>query len=94
MSEGIGQVGSFLVRTTNDRGFTVEEIAENLLDKLIFISSEAHPAIRDQAMAFKNQIRPAIIHYMRQAVRSDRTTLAAEFAKQGHEQMAEIIRKL
>jgi hypothetical protein len=83
-----------MVRTTQERGFTVEEIAEDLLSKLLFISSEAHPAIREQAEAFKNQIRPAIIHYMKQAVRSDRTTLAAEFSKQGHHQMAEIIRKL
>jgi hypothetical protein len=83
-----------MVRTTQERGFTVEEIAEDLLNKLLFISSEAHPAIREQAEAFKNQIRPAIIHYMKQAVRSDRTTLAAEFSKQGHHQMAEIIRKL
>lgn len=83
-----------MVRTTQERGFTVEEIAEDLLNKLLFISSEAHPAIREQAMAFKEQIRPAIIHYMKQAVRSDRTTLAAQFTQQGHHDMAEIIRRL
>lgn len=94
MSEGFGAVGSFLVRTTHERGFTVEEIAEDLLNKLIFISSESHPAIREQAIAFKDQIRPAIIHYMKQAVRSDRTTLAAQLSKEGHTYMAEIIRKL
>lgn len=94
MSNGFGSIGSFLVRTTQERGFTVEEIAEDLLNKLLFISSEAHPAIREQAMAFKEQIRPAIVHYMRQAVKSDRTTLAAEFSKQGHHDMAEIIRRL
>ena len=82
------------MRTTHERGFTVEEIAEDLLSKLLFISSEAHPAIREQAMAFKDQIRPAIIHYMKQAVRSDRTTLAAQLGKQGHYDMAEIIRRL
>lgn len=82
------------MKTTNERGFTVEEIAEDLLNKLLFISSEAHPAIRDQAMAFRDNIRPAIIHYMRQAVRSDRTTLAAQLSKQGHHDMAEIIRRL
>ena len=82
------------MRTTHERGFTVEEIAEDLLSKLLFISSEAHPAIREQAMAFKNQIRPAIIHYMKQAVRSDRTTLAAQLGKQDHYDMAEIIRRL
>lgn len=94
MSNSFGSVGSFLVKTTNERGFTVEEIAEDLLDKLIFISSEAHPVIRDQAIAFRDRIRPAIIHYMKQAVRSDRTTLAAQLGKQGHLDMAEIIRRL
>lgn len=94
MSEGFGAVGSFLVRTTHERGFTVEEIAEDLLNKLIFISSESHPAIREQAIAFKDQIRPVIVHYMKQAVRSDRTTLAAQLSKEGHTYMAEIIRKL
>ncbi len=94
MSNGFGTIGSFMVRTTQERGFTVEEIAEDLLNKLLFISSEAHPAIKEQAEAFKDQIRPAIIHYMKQAVRSDRTTLAAEFSKQGHLDMAEIIRRL
>ena len=94
MSNGFGSVGAFEVRTTHERGFTVEEIAEDLLSKLLFISSEAHPAIREQAMAFKDQIRPAIIHYMKQAVRSDRTTLAAQLGKQGHHDMAEISRRL
>ena len=94
MSSGFGSVGEFMVRTTQERGLTVEEIAEDLLNKILFISSEAHPAIREQAMAFKNQIRPAIIHYMKQAVKSDRTTLAAQFSKQGHIDMADIIRRL
>jgi hypothetical protein len=94
MNNGFGSVGAFEVRTTQERGFTVEEIAEDLLNKLLFISSEAHPAIRDQAMAYKDRIRPAIIHYMKQAVRSDRTTLAAQLGKQGHEDMAAIIRRL
>lgn len=92
--QGFGEVGHFEVRTTNDRGFSVEEVAEDLLNKLIYISNNAPEPIRAQAVAFRNQIRPAIIHYMRQAVRSDRTTLAAELSKQGHHDMAEIIRKL
>lgn len=94
MTNSFGSIGPFIVKTTTDRGFTVEEIAENLLDKLIFISSDSHPAIREQAVAFKDRIRPAIIHYMQQAVRSDRTTLAAQLSKQGHDDMAEIIRRL
>lgn len=94
MSQGFGSVGTFMVKTTNERGFTPEEITEDLLTKLIFISAESHPAIRDQAIAFRDQIRPVIVHYMKQAVRSDRTTLAAQLSKQGHNDMAEIIRRL
>lgn len=94
MSESFGSVGTFLVKTTSERGFSPEEITEDLLTKLIFISTESHPIIRDQAIAFRDQIRPVIIHYMKQAVRSDRTTLAAQLSKQGHHDMAEIIRRL
>ena len=94
MSEGFGSVGSFLVKTTQERGFTPEEISEDLLDKLIYVSMDAHPTIREQALAFKDRIRPVIVHYMKQAVRSDRTTLAAQLSKQGHHDMAEIIRRL
>lgn len=88
------KVGDFLVRTTENRGFTPEEITEDLLTKLIFISGESHPVIREQAVAFRDQIRPVIVYYMKQAVRSDRTTLAAQLSKQGHNDMADIIRRL
>lgn len=88
------KVGDFLVRTTENRGFTPEEITEDLLTKLIFISGESHPAIREQAVAFRDQIRPVIVYYMKQAVRSDRTTIAAQLSKQGHNDMADIIRRL
>ena len=94
MSEGFGSVGAFLVKTTQERGFTPEEISEDLLDKLIYVSMDAHPTIREQAIAFKDRIRPVIVHYMKQAVRSDRTTLSAQLSKQGHHDMAEIIRRL
>jgi len=94
MSESFGAVGSVLVKTTNERGFTPEEITEDLLDKLIYISGTSHPAIRDQAIAFRDQIRPLIVQYMKQAVKSDRTTLSALLSKQGHLDMAEIIRRL
>ena len=94
MSEGFGSVGSFYVKTTNERGFTPEEITEDLLNKLIYVSLDAHPTIRDQALAYKDNMRPVILHYMQQAVKSDRTTLAAQLSKQGHADMAEIIRRL
>lgn len=94
MTDGFGAVGSFYVKTTQERGFTPEEITEDLLDKIIYVSMDAHPTIREQALAYKDRIRPVILHYMKQAVKSDRTTLAAQFANQGHLDMADIIRRL
>lgn len=94
MTSGFGAVGSFYVKTTQERGFTPEEITEDLLDKIIYVSMDAHPTIREQALAYKDRLRPVILHYMKQAVKSDRTTLAAQFAKQGQIDMADIIRRL
>ncbi len=41
------------VHTTSGRGFTPEEVAERCADKIISISDNANPAIRDQARAFR-----------------------------------------
>ena len=41
------------VLTTEGRGFTPEELAQQCADKIISISDEAHPAIQAQAHAFK-----------------------------------------
>ena len=39
------------VQTTNNRGFSPDEVAERCVEKLISVSDTAHPAIRDQAKA-------------------------------------------
>ena len=63
------------VLTTENRGFTVEEIADRCLKKIIAVSDNAPPEIRDQAVAFKEAIRPLLIFYMKEVVNSDSTTV-------------------
>lgn len=82
------------VETTNNRGFTAEEWTERLLDKIIHIADTAPPAIKDQAIAFREAMRPAIVYYMKQAINSDRTTLAAKLKEAGHDDMADLIGRL
>jgi len=82
------------VKTTENRGFTPEEIAVRCTDKLISVSDTADPVIRDQARAYKKHMEAVVAHYMREAIKSDRTTLYNVLKKQGHENMAEIIRRL
>ena len=82
------------VNTTNNRGFTPEELSEQCVQKLISVSNTAPPAIRDQARAFSKHIEKLIAYYMRQAIRSDRTTVYNALNDAGHPELAELIRRL
>ena len=58
-------LNSVTVRTTNNRGRTPEELADEALEKILYVGDTVHPVIRDQAQAFKEQIRVLLVHYMR-----------------------------
>lgn len=83
-----------LVNTTSNRGFTPEELAEQCVKRIVSVSDSAHPGIRDQARAFQKHIEMLVAHYMRQAIRSDRTTVYNALNDAGHPELAELIRRL
>jgi len=82
------------VLTTEGRGFTPDEVAERCVDKIISVSDTAHPGIRDQANAFKKHIERVVAYYMREAIRSDRTTVYNALKDAGHPELADAIRRL
>lgn len=82
------------VRTTDKRGFSPEELAVQCAQKVVSVSDTAHPAIRDQARAFQKHIEKVVEHYLKQAVRSDRTTVYNALTEAGHSDLADLIRKL
>jgi hypothetical protein len=82
------------VATTQGRGFTPEEIAARCANKIVSVSETAHPALRDQAVAFKSAIELLLAQYMREAIASDRTTVYNALADAGHPELAELIRRL
>ena len=82
------------VHTTSGRGFTPEEIAERAANKIISISDDANPAIRAQAHAFRKQIVKLLETYMREAIKSDRTTVYNAVIDSGNQELAELIRRL
>jgi len=82
------------VQTTNNRGFTPDEVAERCVEKLISVSDDAHPAIRDQAKAFQKHMEKVVAFYMREAIRSDRTTVYNALKDAGHPELADAIRRL
>jgi hypothetical protein len=82
------------VQTTEGRGFTPDEVAERCVAKLISVANTAHPAIRDQAKAYKMHMEKVVAFYMREAIRSDRTTVYNALVDAGHPDLADAIRRL
>ena len=82
------------VHTTRGRGFTPEEIAERCAEKIIAISDDAAPAIREQAHAFRGRLLKTLEVYMREAVQSDRTTVYNALTAAGQTELAKLIRRL
>jgi hypothetical protein len=86
--------GSCVVYTTENRGFTPEEIAERAIPKVVSIAEGADPEVREQAEAFKQRLFHVIVKACNDAIKSDRTTLINLLTQQGHKDMADILRRL
>ena len=96
MSFGVSMSNDFKVgvETTNNRGFTPEESALRCVNKIIGVSDNAPPAIRDQARAYRSEMEKIISVYMKQAIQSDRTTVYNAIKDSGQPELAEYIRKM
>ena len=82
------------VVTTQNRGHSPEEVAKLCIDKIVGISASADPIIRQQAQAYKTQIEQVIVYYMKQAIKSDRTTVYNALLDAGQPKLADLIRRL
>jgi hypothetical protein len=76
---------------TSGRGFTPEEVAERALNKIIYVAEDANPLIKDQAEAYRDHIRQVLVHYMKEAIKSDRTTLANILTNSGHPELVKLL---
>ena len=90
----IGNNFSVEIQTTDNRGQTPEEVAERCVNKIIGVSNNAHPAIREQAIAFRKEMEKVVAIYMRQAIKSDRTTVYNAIKDSGNPKLAEYIRRM
>ena len=93
-ANGQGNLGQVQVFTSNNTGHSPEQIADMAMNKIMVINEKAPPPIKDQAVAYRNNIRDIIVYYLKQMAKSERTTIWALLKKQGHADMAEIIRRL
>ena len=93
-ANGQGDIGKIKVFTSTNGGHSPEQIAEMAMNKIMSINEMAPSVIRDQALAYRNSISKIVLYYLKQMAQSERTTIWALLRKQGHEDMAEIIRRL
>ena len=93
-ASGNSEIGDVAVFTSTNRGHSPEEMADMAMNKIMLVSEDAPPVIRDQALAYKAKLKEILIFYMNRMAQSERTTIWALMQQQGHEDVAEIIRRL
>jgi len=84
-------LGSVGVATTNGRGWTPDELADRAIEKILYVGSESHPAIRDQAIAFRGAVRSVIKTYLEEAVNQDRATIAIRLHEAGYSNLVHLL---
>ena len=82
------------VHTSDNKGFSAEEVASRCADKIIQVGDNAPIEIQEQARAYKEHIEKVIAFYMKEAIQSDRTTVANVIKNAGQEKLAELIRRI
>ena len=88
------ELGNVMVETTHNKGHDPEFWAEQITKKICEISADAAPHIRQQAEAFQNYIYTVVLHGIKNAITSARTTMVNLLTSQGHNDMAKIIKEL
>jgi len=91
---GAGSVGSIDVLTSDNKGHSIEEVAQMAADRILYVADKAPPPIRDQALAFKDTLKQTLIYYMLQAVEQDRATICAKLRQNGYSDLADNLRSL
>lgn len=91
MMQSPALLSSVSVKVVNNRGFTPTELAEQAVNKIVHVGSNSHPVIRDQAEAFKGSIQHVVLQYLKQAVQSDRVTIANRLVAAGHPELVKLL---
>tara|TARA_R100001082_G_scaffold1404_3_gene1210 strand:+ start:7156 stop:7440 length:285 start_codon:yes stop_codon:yes gene_type:complete len=94
MSDSLFELGKISVHTTQNRGHAPEFWAEQATKKICEISENAPEHVKQQAYAFRNHVYTVILMTIKNSISSDRTTVVNLLRKQGHEDMAKIIKEL
>lgn len=70
-------IGTSFVAVTNNGVHSPETMAELCTNKLVHISAQAEPHVRQQAEAFRDRLQEVIASYMRKVALNERERIAS-----------------
>ena len=84
-------IGTPTVVTTDNRGMNAEEWAELAVKRIVSISADTPMPLREQAVAYRAQIKALLIDYFHKVAQSERATIKVILEKQGYADIAKNI---
>jgi len=91
---GVSQTGTVNVMTSDKGGLTNEQISDLAVDKIVSISNDAPPHIRQQANQFREHLKKVLYHYLLLARKEERASIVQVLRSSGQKETAEYIRRL
>ena len=91
---GMPELGVIEAKTTSFGGHPPEFWASRLTEKIVSHSENEDPHIKEQARAFKDQMTNVLLHYVALAKKQERDTICQVLISNGHQDMANIIRRV
>jgi len=82
------------VITSSNGGLSTDQIVELAASKIMYVSDDAPPVIKDQAIAFRATMINILTEYVHLARREERATISAQLEKHGHSDVAKMIRSI
>jgi|TARA_R100001086_G_scaffold33002_1_gene14985 hypothetical protein len=94
LNVGFSEVGDVSVVTSSHSGLSVDHWADRATDKIISVGSNSDPILVEQAKAYRETIKQVIMHYMKEAILSNKTDLIAKLEAIDHKEIGDLLRRL
>jgi glutamate-1-semialdehyde aminotransferase len=92
MFEAAGNIGSPIVVTSMNGGLSAEQITMLCCNKIVQVSENAMPEVKEQAREFRSQLEAVVHTYVVQAQKEERDTCVQIAAGGGYPELAELLR--
>ena len=81
------------VSTSRNGGLSADQLTELCCNKIISVSEDAPPVIRQQAEAFRLRMQGIVRFYISQAMQSERDTCVQTALAGGYKDLSDILRR-